>query len=641
MTAAEALRGVQRIAVDASALIDFATFDTRSIAFLTRLMERSASGQIVLVGSVLLSPEVLSFADAAGDTEADGYRHLLGRVERIAVSEDIASHGAEFRNRYRLTTVDAVHLATAALSNCQAFLTCDGNFRRAQGIPVGRGDAAHLGRPEADGMSDARTALNAHAAAPPLPADRQEAVVSWGRNLRSVGYVYRPSDIGGLRDVLTLAREKNLPVGLRGTGLSYGDASLNRERIGLDITRMNRILEWDPAEGVLSCEPGVTIRDIWRHGIGDGWWPHVVSGTQFPTLAGAAAMNIHGKNHIHAGPIGEHIREFDLLLPSGEIVTCRPEGENADLFRAAIGSFGMLGVFTRITLELKKVHSGLLRVTPHAAGNWADLFRLMRDLSAGADYIVGWADCFASGASAGRGLIHTANYLKPGEDPNPAQTLRADYQDLGDTVLGVVPKSILWRFMKPWMNPGGMALLNNAQYHLGRRKAGVPHLETHAAFAFMLDYVPNWKLAYGPGGLLQYQCFVPEATAETVFRRLLERSRRSGEVPTLSVFKRHRRDDFLMSYALDGYSLALDFKRTRENHDRLMRLFAEHDKDVLDAGGRFYFAKDSHLHPSRLERFYAEPRVAEFLAWKRRLDPDGLLQTDLYRRVFGPLLAAG
>jgi FAD/FMN-containing dehydrogenase len=473
-----------------------------------------------------------------------------------------------------------------------------------------------------------------------MPADQQEAVVSWGRNIHTVGYVYRPSHVDGIRDVLRFARERGLPVGLRGAGQSYGDASLNRERVVVDLSRMARILDWDPVEGVIRCEPGVTLRQIWRHAIGDGWWPNVVSGTSFPTIAGAAAMNIHGKNHIHVGPIGEHIRAFDLLLPSGETVTCTPNGENADLFRAAIGSFGMLGVFTSITLELSRVHSGLLRITPYAGEDWFEMFRLLREKSDGADYIVGWIDCFASGKQAGRGLIHTANYLQPGEDPRPVQTLRAEYQDLGDTVLGVVPKSVLWRFMKPFLNPGGMALLNNAQYHLGRRKAGVGHFETHAAFAFMLDYVPDWKRAYGPGGLLQYQCFVPEAGAEVAFRAIVDRCQRAGEVPTLSVFKRHRSDRFLMSYAVDGYSLALDFKRTRENHDRLMRLFAENDRDVLQADGRFYFAKDSHLHPARLERFYAEPRVQEFLKWKRRLDPDNLLQTDLYRRLFGHLTAA-
>jgi FAD/FMN-containing dehydrogenase len=89
-----------------------------------------------------------------------------------------------------------------------------------------------------------------------------------------------------------------------------------------------------------------------------------------------------------------------------------------------------------------------------------------------------------------------------------------------------------------------------------------------------------------------------------------------------------------MTHAVDGYSLALDFKVTARNRRRLWEHAAELTRVVLDAGGRFYFAKDSTLTAPQLERYLAEERVRRFLALKRTLDPEGLLQTDLYRRLF-------
>jgi FAD/FMN-containing dehydrogenase len=467
-----------------------------------------------------------------------------------------------------------------------------------------------------------------------LPPERMERVESWGRNLRTIGYVYRPSDIDGIREVFTIARENNVTIGVKGGGNSYGDAFQNREEIVLDLSRMNRILEWDRKTGVMACEPGVTIRQIWQHAIEDGYWPYVVSGTMFPTIGGAAAMNIHGKNHPTAGTLGEHIQEFDFLLPSGEVRRCSPS-ENTDLFYAAIGGIGVLGVFTRIALELKPVHSGLLRVTSLAAANWDEMFAVFEEQSAKADYSVGWIDCFAAGENAGRGLVNTAQYLEPGEDPVPLRTLRVSSQELGDTVLGFLPKSLLWRFIKPWMNPAGMQFLNSLQYALGRRKHGGTHYETHAAFAFKLDYVPNWKQAYGPHGLVQYQVFVPKAHAPQVFPEMIALCQRRNLVPFLSVFKRHRPDPFLLSYGGDGYSLALDFPLTRTNQRDVHELAADMDVLVTEAGGRYYFAKDSTLHPRRLAAFLGEERVRRFLQLKRSLDPENLLQTDLYRRIFG------
>jgi FAD/FMN-containing dehydrogenase len=476
---------------------------------------------------------------------------------------------------------------------------------------------------------------------PLLPRDRLERIPSWGGAQAGMAYVYRPTTVAQIREVFEIARRHGRTVGLRGAGRSYGDASLATEEVCLDLTRMNRILGWDPEAGVITVEPGVTIAQVWQYAIGDGWWPYVVSGTMFPTLGGAVGMNIHGKNNFAVGPIGDHVREFDLLLPgSGDVVRCSRD-ENPDLFHAAIGGFGVLGVFTRITLELKKVHSGLLRVEPISVPNLSAMFRAFEERQGRSDYLVGWVDCFAHGAGLGRGLIHQANYLAPGEDPNPAQTLRAENQSLPDTLFGVVPKGVLWRFMKPFTNDWGLQAVNAARYWSGVRKHGHKHTESHAAFAFLLDYVPDWKKAYGAGGLIQYQSFVPKETAEEAFKDQLRLCQRRGLVSYLGVFKRHRPDPFWMTHAVDGYSLALDFKVTEKRRAALWDLAAELDRIVLAAGGRFYFAKDSTLHPSRLESYLGEARVKRFLDLKRRVDPEGLLQTDLYRRLFGSVAAQG
>ncbi len=461
-----------------------------------------------------------------------------------------------------------------------------------------------------------------------------ERVSAWGMSAHTLGYVWRPSTLDGIRDVFQIARESHRTVALRGSGCSYGDASLGREEIILDITRMNRILDWNPDAGIAVCEPGVTIKQLWQHTLGDGWWPYVVSGTMFPTLAGAAAMNIHGKNNFRVGTIGDHILEFDLMLPSGEIKTCSRE-LNPNLFFSAIGGFGMLGVFTKIKIELKKIHSGHLKVTPIGVKNWRDLFEKFEQHLPGSDYLVGWVDCFGAGTGAGRGQIHRADYLKPGDDPVPAQTLQIGHQELPDTLFGLFPKSAMWKLIKPFTNDLGMRGVNFLKYLSSvTLTEGKVHEVTHAGFAFLLDYVPNWKFAYLPDGLIQYQSFIPKETAESCFTEQINLCQKRKLVPYLGVFKRHRPDPFLMTHSVDGYSLALDFKVTQKNRKRLWALCAELDALVLAAGGRFYFAKDTTLHPDRLTEYLKEPRVQEFIAIKQQCDPENLLQTDLFRRIF-------
>ncbi|RMH00753.1 MAG: FAD-binding oxidoreductase [Chloroflexi bacterium] len=468
-----------------------------------------------------------------------------------------------------------------------------------------------------------------------LPAERWERVPSWGGASFGVSHVYRPSTVEQLQAIFELARRSGRSVGLRGGGNSYGDAAMNDENILLDLRRMTRVLDWDPENGRISLEPGVTLQQLWQYVLEDGWWPPVVTGTMKTTIGGCAAMNVHGKNAWQVGPIGEHILEFDLLLPSGEIITCNRE-ENRDVFFAAIGGFGVLGCFTRITLQLKRVYSGLLDVETCSLPHLDAMFDYFAENVPRSDYIVGWMDAFARGRSLGRGDVHRANYLPPGADPNPSQTLRLDNQHLPDTILGIVPKSIMWLFMRPFTNNLGTRFVNGGKYWAGRLTGVKRYRQPHAAFHFLLDYIPNWKKAYGPGGLIQYQPFVPRENAREAFREILRLCQRRGLPNYLTVLKRHRPDEFLMTHGLDGFSMAMDFRITPGNRERIVALVKELDEIVLAANGRFYFAKDSTLRPQIARAYLGEEAVAKFKALKQRCDPDNLLQTNLWRRIFEP-----
>ena len=152
-----------------------------------------------------------------------------------------------------------------------------------------------------------------------------------------------------------------------------------------------------------------------------------------------------------------------------------------------------------------------------------------------------------------------------------------------------------------------------------------------------MDFVPNWKWAYGRRdrrGLIQYQVFLPHETAHDTLLELLERCRSREHVSYLGVLKRHRPDPFWLTHALDGWSLALDFKVDEARRESLWEHCHDLTELVLAAGGKFYFAKDSVLRPEDATRFLPQDRLEAFDALKRELDPTGMLATDLSRRVF-------
>jgi FAD/FMN-containing dehydrogenase len=454
---------------------------------------------------------------------------------------------------------------------------------------------------------------------------------NFGHSLRAQAYVLRPTSPEEVADALRLAQRSALTVTARGAGRSYNDAALNGGGIVLDLSSMNRILKWDSASGEVIAEPGVTLQQLWQQVEPDGWWPPVVSGTMFTTLGGCLGANIHGKNNFKMGPIGEHVVEFTAILPTGARVVCSPK-KNGDLFHAMIGSFGMLGIFTSIKLRMKRIHSGLLEVSARPSRNLHEHLTDLLENAPASDYIVGWLDVTAGGRALGRGQIHAARYLHEGEEPEPARTMQLKNQVLPPRIFGVFPKSMLHVFMRPFFNNLGTTVVNTGKY-----VASLPRhtfRQSHAAFHFLLDYVPNWELAYGRGGLIQYQSFLPRENAEAAWTEILALSHKRGLPPYLGVTKRHRPDKFLLSHAVDGFSAALDFKVTNGNRLALRRMLQDFDNIVLAAGGRFYFAKNSETSPQTAARFLGPHALAAFKRFKRRCDPNGILESNLYRRLF-------
>ncbi len=462
-------------------------------------------------------------------------------------------------------------------------------------------------------------------------------LAGWGMAVDCVAHTYQPEDVAGIRAVFDLARRAGRPVCLRGGGNSYGDAAILQDGVILDLTRMDCVLAWDSDTGIIDLEPGVTIQKLWRFVIADGWWPPVVSGTMFTTMGGCAAMNIHGKNNYKVGPFGEHILEFEFLTPAGDVTTVTPESD-PELFYGAIGGAGLLGVFTRIRLQLKKIYSGLLSVEAFATADLQTMADELETRTEKMDYLVGWVDCLADGRAMGRGIVHAARYLPPGDHTRAADTLNISAQELPDKLLGVVPKALLHHFMSPFINNVGVRAINAAKMHSAAlQPRSWVHHQSHGGFAFLLDYVPGWKLAYKPGSLIQYQPFVPREAAIAVFEDILRTSQQAGFPPYLGVFKKHRPDEFLLSHAVDGYSLAMDFRVTEDNREKLWALTSRLDELVLAAGGKFYFAKDATLTADNASRFLGEERLTRLRKLKHKLDPENMLQTDLSRRVFGKM----
>jgi hypothetical protein len=277
--------------------------------------------------------------------------------------------------------------------------------------------------------------------------------------------VLYPRSVAELRAVLE-ERGVGVPLTLRGTGNSYGDASTGSRGV-LDCCFAR--IPCSIRDGIAEVEPGVTCATSGSHaaarlvaarGLGHDFGRSAASP---PPSTARTTRRRHG---------GDAILEFDLLDARG-LHTLQRERES-DLFHAAIGAFGLLGAFTRIRLQTKHVESGELEVTTFAGKNLRELMDFVLAHVGDADYLVGWIDCFARGDALGRGQIHHGRHLHGDEDPHPERTLALAHQELSPMVFGLFPKSELWRVTRFLNNTRGMRFLNAVRYWQGRLEGALP-----------------------------------------------------------------------------------------------------------------------------------------------------------------------
>ena len=462
----------------------------------------------------------------------------------------------------------------------------------------------------------------------------------WGMRDHASAHDLRPRDGDGLATALAQADARGVTVCPRGGGNSYGDAAILQGGLLLDCLAADRILEWDATTGVATVEPGVTIADLWRRVLPTGWRPPVVPGRGGVMVGGAAAANVHGKNNWRAGSFGDHILRFELALPTGERLTCSRDS-HPDLFHAAIGGMGLLGVFTRLTLQMGRVYSGLVAERQTAHGSLDALLAALEEAAPEVSDLVAWMDASATGAALGRGLLAEGRELADGEDPSASETLArawADWPSGAARLLRKLPGGLLPALARPLSTHAGAAVANRAQWLRGLTGSHGWRRVPYPAANFPLDMIPNWQYSYLPGGLIQHQAFLPQEAARAGIVALLDQARKAGLPPSLAVLKKQRASDFTLNYLLDGYSLALDFPVHRREEQRMLALARDLNDITLDHGGRLYFAKDSMLTAAQTRRMLPPAALAAFTTLKARYDPHETLQSELYRRALRPAL---
>ena len=398
-------------------------------------------------------------------------------------------------------------------------------------------------------------------------------------------------------------------------GRSYGDSCLNDGGTLLDVSKLERLIAFDPETGVLRAEAGMSLAQILAFAVPKGFFLPVTPGTKYVSLGGAVANDIHGKNHHRAGTFGRHVRAFELRRSDGTQLVCSPT-QNTELFRATIGGLGLTGLISWVELKLRPINTAQIDNESIKFANLAEFFTVSDDSDETFEYTVAWVDCTAQGKKLGRGLFTRGNHAaEPGPlAASPPPKLAAPFD---------APNKLLNRWTVNAFN---------AVYYGKQQRKVVKKRSHYEGFFYPLDAVGDWNRIYGPRGFLQYQFVIPYDGDISLIQEVFERIAASKMGTFLAVLKMFGDlpSPGMLSFPRPGVTLALDFPNEGA---RTFALLEGLDKLMREHGGRVYPAKDARMSSASFKTFY--PEWEEF---SKYIDPQ--FSSSFWRRVMNEAATA-
>lgn len=210
--------------------------------------------------------------------------------------------------------------------------------------------------------------------------------------------IVTPASYEELSQALHDARNSKLKVSIAGVRHTQGGHAFYTHARVIELTKLNKILDFDAMQKTITVQTGATWADVQKYLNQLGYAVKIMQVANVFTVGGALSVNANGIDP-HCGPLIESVKSFKIMLADGSLLNVS-RTENSQLFKLAIGGYGLFGVIVEVTLHVAE-NSLYQRESRHVAfEDYAGFVKTMV-----ADHAIGFHFGIVNFSSSGKKLF--------------------------------------------------------------------------------------------------------------------------------------------------------------------------------------------------------------------------------------------
>jgi FAD/FMN-containing dehydrogenase len=430
----------------------------------------------------------------------------------------------------------------------------------------------------------------------------------------AVERVVRPRTIA---EVQQLVAGHAGPISIGGARHSMGGQIGTEGALALDMRELNHVVHFDPEARLIEVEAGTTWRQIQQVIDPENLALRIMQSYANFTVGGSLSVNAHGR-YVNQGPLINAVRSLEIVLADGSLVEASPE-KNADVFFGAIGGYGGLGVIVTATLELVANEPLETHIARMPIAEYPAFFEREIRHSQSA-------------------VMHNGDFYPPKYDEVTSITFSRTEQPV------TVKQRLQPENASYWKERLALFWLSELPFGPTLRERVIDPTRLHEGRVVWRNYEASYDVAdveprsRKRSTYLLQEYFVPVAQFGA-YAAKLGAILSSHDVNVINVSIRHASPDrgSLLAWAREEcFAFVIFYKQDVDEKAREeVRSWTRELIDAaLDAGGSYYLPYQIYATDEQFHRAY--PRMPEFVALKRKLDPGYKFRNKLWDAYLAP-----